>query len=718
MLFSGKALSVQMLDNGIAELKFDLEGESVNKFNRLTVSEFSEALDAIEKAGDIKGLLLTSGKSVFIVGADITEFGRAFSSGPEGIAELMNKNNENINRLEDLPFPTAVAINGYALGGGFEVCLGCDFRVMGDKAKVGLPEVKLGLIPGWGGTVRLPRVVGVDVAAEWIAAGKEQRPDAALTAHAVDAVVPTEQLKDAALKLLARAIDGELDYKQRRETKKSPIPLNDTEALMAFFTTKAFVGQQAGRNYPSPVNAVTSIEQGYKLNRDEALKIEQQQFIASAQTETAASLVGLFLNDQKVSKVAKSWEKRSDKEIERAAVLGAGIMGGGIAYQSAYKGTPIKMKDINQDGIDLGLKEAGKLLTKLVDRGRMTPAKMAETLNRIEPTLSYDGFNDVDIVVEAVVENPKVKHAVLKEVETKVSEDTVIASNTSTISIDTLSAPLSRPENFLGMHFFNPVHKMPLVEVIRGEKTSETAIARVVAYANKMGKKAIVVRDCPGFLVNRVLFPYFAGFAMLVRDGADFQQVDKVMERWGWPMGPAYLMDVVGIDTGVHAEKVMAEGFPERMGKTFTAASDVLYEAGRYGQKNGKGFYVYEEDKKGRPKKVVAEEVYDLLKPHVAERCEFETDEIIERMMVPMATELARCLEEGIVDSPAEADMALIYGIGFPPFRGGIFAWLDSIGLDNFVKMAEKHSDLGELYKPTDGMREMAASGKTYYGDK
>ncbi|QKX18001.1 fatty acid oxidation complex subunit alpha FadB [Microbulbifer sp. YPW1] len=718
MLFSGKALSVQMLENGIAELKFDLEGESVNKFNRLTVTEFSEALDAIEKAGDIKGLLLTSGKSVFIVGADITEFGGAFSAGADGIAELMNKNNENINRLEDLPFPTAVAINGYALGGGFEVCLGCDFRLMGDKAKVGLPEVKLGLIPGWGGTVRLPRVVGVDVAAEWIAAGKEQRPDAALAAHAVDAVVPTEQLKDAALKLLARAIDGELDYQQRREIKKSPIPLNDTEALMAFFTTKAFVGQQAGRNYPSPVNAVTSIEQGYKLDRDEALKIEQQQFIASAQTETATSLVGLFLNDQKVSKVAKGWEKKSDKEIERAAVLGAGIMGGGIAYQSAYKGTPIKMKDINQDGIDLGLKEAGKLLTKLVDRGRMTPAKMAETLNRIEPTLSYDGFSDVDIVVEAVVENPKVKHAVLKEVETKVSEDTVIASNTSTISIDTLAEPLSRPENFLGMHFFNPVHKMPLVEVIRGEKTSENAVARVVAYANKMGKKAIVVRDCPGFLVNRVLFPYFAGFAMLVRDGADFQQVDKVMERWGWPMGPAYLMDVVGIDTGVHAEKVMAEGFPERMGKTFTAASDVMYEAGRYGQKNGKGFYNYEEDKKGRPKKVATDEAYELLKPHVAERTEFESDTVIERMMVPMATELARCLEEGIVDSPAEADMALVYGIGFPPFRGGIFAWLDSIGLDNFVKMAEKYSDLGELYKPTEGMREMAASGKTYYGDK
>jgi len=718
MLFSGKALTVQMLDNGIAELKFDLQGESVNKFNRQTVSEFSQALDAIEAADGVKGVLLTSGKSVFIVGADITEFGGAFSAGAEGVADLMNQNNENINRLEDLPVPTAVAINGYALGGGFEVCLGCDFRVMGEQAKVGLPEVKLGLIPGWGGTVRLPRVVGVDVAAEWIAAGKEQKPAAALEVHAVDTVVPTDKLKDVAVKLLERAISGGLDYKASREAKKSPIPLNDTEALMAFFTTKAFIGQQAGKNYPSPVAAVESIEQGYKLTRDEALKIEQEKFIFCAQTGTAKSLVGLFLADQAIGKVAKGWEKKVDKPIERAAVLGAGIMGGGIAYQSAYKGTPIKMKDIDQKGIDLGLNEANKLLSKLVDRKRLTPVKMGEVLNRIEPTLSYDDFKDIDVVVEAVVENPKVKHAVLKEVETKVSDDTVIASNTSTISINHLAEPLSRPENFLGMHFFNPVHKMPLVEVIRGEKTSDSAVARVVAYANKMGKKAIVVRDCPGFLVNRVLFPYFAGFSMLVRDGADFQAIDKVMERWGWPMGPAYLMDVVGIDTGVHAESVMAEGFPERMGKNFTAASDVMYEAGRYGQKNDKGFYNYEQDKKGRPKKVAAKESYELLKPHVAERREFEKDEIIERMMVPMATELARCLEEGIVDSPAEADMALIYGIGFPPFRGGIFAWLDSIGLDEFVKIADKYADLGELYKPTDRMREMAASGKTYYGNK
>lgn len=718
MLFSGKALSVQMLDKGIAELSFDLAGESVNKFNRLTVSELAQALDVIEAAGDIKGLILTSAKDVFIVGADITEFGGAFSAGPEGITDLMGNNNHNINRLEDLPIPTVVAINGYALGGGFEVCLGCDFRVMGDGARVGLPEVKLGLIPGWGGTVRLPRLVGVDMAVEWIAAGKEQRPDAALTARAVDAVVAGDQLKAAALTLLERAIDGKLDYKARRTLKKSPIPLNDTEALMAFFTSKAFVAQRAGKHYPSPVAAVTSIEQGYKLSREEALKIEQQQFIQCAQSDTARSLVGLFLADQALGKAAKGWAKKVDKPIERAAVLGAGIMGGGIAYQSAYKGVPIKMKDIAQAGIDLGLKEAGKLLAKQVERGRISVEKMGETLNRIEPTLNFDGFDQVDVVVEAVVENPEVKQRVLKEVESKISADTVIASNTSTISIDLLASSVARPQNFLGMHFFNPVHKMPLVEVIRGEKTSPAAIARVVAYAGKMGKKAIVVRNCPGFLVNRVLFPYFAGFSLLVRDGADFQQIDKVMERWGWPMGPAYLMDVVGIDTGVHAEKVMAEGFPQRMSRSFVAASDALYEAKRYGQKTGAGFYRYEEDKKGRLQKTVCDESYALLEPHVAVRCEFEQDQVIARMMVPMATELARCLEEGIVDSPAEADMALIYGIGFPPFRGGIFAWLDKIGLDTFVDMADQYSALGALYQPTEGMREMAANGSTYYGNK
>ncbi len=715
MLFEGKAVTLSRLDNDLAELKFDMQGESVNTLGSQTLQEVADAISVVEKTPDIKGLLLTSGKNVFIVGANIMEFVPLFQQGPDAIKAMVDKTHATFNRIEDLPIPTVVAINGYALGGGLEISLACDFRLMSTDAKIGLPEIKLGIIPGWGGTVRLSRLAGLDVAVEWIASGQENRPDAALKGGVVDGVVEPGKLREAALDVLTRASQGKLPYQARREQKKSPLHHNDIESLMAFESSKAFVKAQAGRNYPAPVSAIKAMQEAAKMHRDDAIQVEERIFIELSQTSVARSLVSLFINDQVIGKKAKGWEKQSDKKVERAAVLGAGIMGGGIAYQSAYKGTPIIMKDIAQAGIDLGLNEASKLLTKRVDRGRMTPAKMGEVLNRIDPALSYDGFENIDIVVEAVVENPKVKHAVLAEAEGHVSDDTILCSNTSTISITHLATALKRPENFCGMHFFNPVHAMPLVEVIRGEKTSDKAVARTVAYANAMGKKAIVVNDCPGFLVNRVLFPYFAGFSMLLRDGADFQTVDKVMERWGWPMGPAYLMDVVGIDTGVHAEKVMAEGFPDRMGKTFKAASDVMFENNRFGQKNDQGFYNYQPDKKGKPQKVPTDESYALLKPHCAELKEFSEEDIIARMMVPMATELARCLEEGIVESPAEADMALVYGLGFPPFRGGVFRWIDDIGIQAFADMAAPLKDLGPLYELTDGMKEKLSSHSQYY---
>ena len=716
-MFKGSAITVQMLDGGIAELNFDLQGESVNKFDSATVDELEQAITAIEKSKELKGVLVSSGKSVFIVGADITEFLPIFA-GTEGAgsaAQHLSKNVQTFNRLEDLDVPSCVAINGFAMGGGLELALACDFRIMSTAAKIGLPETKLGLIPGWGGTVRLPRIAGADTAIDWIASGKEQRPDVALKAGVVDGVVAPEVLRDSALALLQDAIDGKMDYQTRRSTKKGPLKLNQTEAMMVFETSKAFVAGLAGPNYPAPIVAIECMQNAAGLDRDEALALEAKGFAKCAETDVAQSLVGIFLSDQLLAKKAKAWAKKADKPVSRAAVLGAGIMGGGIAYQSAYKGTPIKMKDINQAGLDLGMSEANKLLSKRVNRGRMKVEEMGKILADIDPTLSYDNFDSVDIVVEAVVENPKVKHAVLADVEKQVTPETILSSNTSTISITYLAEALERPENFCGMHFFNPVHAMPLVEVIRGEKTSDAAVARTVAYASAMGKKPVVINDCPGFLVNRVLFPYFAGFMGLVKDGADFQQVDKVMERFGWPMGPAYLMDVVGIDTGHHAEEVMAEGFPDRMTKTYKTAGDVMFENERYGQKNAKGFYDYELDKRGKPKKVVSQEAYDLIAPEMAEIKEFDKDEIVARMMVPMATELARCLEEDIVGSAPEADMALVYGVGFPPFRGGIFRWIDSIGIDNFVAMADKYKHLGKLYEVTDTQREMAASGRKYY---
>lgn len=715
MIYEGKAITVNMIEGGIAELKFDLQGDSVNKFNRVTLEDLQAAVAAVQGNSDVKGVLVTSGKDVFIVGADITEFGDAFKKSEEDIAAWVAQANVIFNAFEDLPVPTLTAINGIALGGGFEMCLASDLRVMSDKAKVGLPEVKLGLMPGFGGTVRLPRVIGADNAIEWICMGGENKPEKALKDGAVDAVVAADKLRDAAIAMLQSAIAGELNWQARREEKKAKLKLNAMETMMVFETAKGFVAGQTKGQYPAPIEAIKTMQKAAGQGRDKALEAEAKGFAKLAKTTESQALIGLFMNDQLLKKKAKVYGKTA-KATKKAAVLGAGIMGGGIAFQSALKGTPIMMKDIAEAGIELGLNEANKLLAKRVERNKMKPLQMGEVLNRIRPTLSYAEFGDVDTVVEAVVENPKVKKMVLAELEDKVREDTIITSNTSTISIDLLAADLKRPENFLGMHFFNPVHMMPLVEVIRGKKTSEEAVATVVAYATAMGKTPIVVNDCPGFLVNRVLFPYFAGFAGLLRDGADFQAVDKVMEKFGFPMGPAYLLDVVGIDTGVHANEVMAEGFPDRMKADFKSAMEVMYENKRYGQKNGVGFYKYETDKKGKPKKVVDQATYDLIAPVVAERKEFDAEEIIARCMIPMCIEIARCLEEGIVDTPNEADMGLIFGIGFPPFRGGACRYMDTVGMANFVALCDKFASLGNLYKPTDRMREMAANGESYFG--
>ncbi|MGB3624048.1 MAG: fatty acid oxidation complex subunit alpha FadB [Ketobacter sp.] len=714
MIYQGKAVTVKPLEDGIVELNFDLEGESVNKFDRGTVEELGAAAAALKADSSIKGMIVTSGKGVFIVGADITEFTDMFKMPEEEIAAWCLKSNEAFCAIEDLPFPTVTAINGLALGGGLEMCLATDFRVMSSKAQVGLPEVKLGLFPGFGGTVRMPRVIGVDNAVEWIAAGGQHKAIKALNDGVVDAVVEPDKLREAALALLQQCLDEKIDYKAKRQEKLEPLKLAPMENMMAFQSCTGMVMQQAGRNFPAPVAAVQAMQAHAGMNRDKALEVEAKGFAKIAKTSAASSLVGLFLNDQALKKTASKWEKQA-KPIQQAAVLGAGIMGGGIAFQSASKGTPIIMKDIADKALDLGMSEATKLLAKRVSRGKMDAGTMGKVLSAIRPTLNYGDFENVGIVVEAVVENTKIKQSVLAEVEQKAKEGTILASNTSTISITKLAEALKNPENFVGMHFFNPVHMMPLVEVIRGEKSSDEAIATTVAYAKKMGKTPVVVNDCPGFLVNRVLFPYFGGFSMMLRDGADFQKIDKVMEKFGWPMGPAYLMDVVGIDTGVHAAEVMAEGFPERMKHDYKDASEVMFENDRYGQKNGVGYYKYETDKKGKPKKVVDQTTYELIKPHVGAPKDFEDQEVIDRLMIPMCLELVRCLEENIVSSVADADMSLIMGIGFPPFRGGALKYIDSIGVKNFVELCDKYSDLGAMYEPTAKLREMAANGESFY---
>lgn len=716
MVFQGTAITVGAIADGLYKLRFDLQGESVNKLNRHALQELGLAVDAVVARGDCRGLLLDSGKKVFIVGADITEFLGVFEGESSIIVEANTVVNALFSRIEDLPFPTVVAINGEALGGGLEVSLCCDFRVASTKAKVGLPETKLGIMPGWGGTVRLPRLIGVDNAIEWIAGGTQNKAAAALKVGVVDAVVAPEKLEEAALDLLRQLADGSIDYQERRIQKKAPLKLSKLESMMAFESARGVVGPKAGKNYPAPMMAIATVEAGARLSRDDALAIEIANFAVLAKSDTAKSLVGIFLKDQLLKRSAKVASKGAEP-ITRAAVLGAGIMGGGIAYQSASTGTPILMKDITEDAIQLGLNEAGKLLAGQLKRGKLDQKTVMQMSNAIVPTTSYGDFGTVDIVVEAVTENPKIKAAVLAETENAVSDDTIIASNTSTIAITRLAEGLKRPENFCGMHFFNPVHRMPLVEVIRGDKTSDTAVARTVAYAQAMRKTPIVVNDCPGFLVNRILFPYFAGFESLLADGVDYRRIDKVMEAFGWPMGPAYLLDVVGMDTASHAGAVMAEGFPDRMQQQASSAVGNMVAAGRLGQKTGSGFYSYKLDKRGKPKKSVDTSTADVLAGLANTRVEVSDEEIIARMMVPLCTESARCLEDNIVATPAEVDMGLVYGIGFPPFRGGALQYMDDMGLKAFVALTDKLSAYGPLFSATEKQRGMAKANTSYYNN-
>ncbi|MBG0644163.1 fatty acid oxidation complex subunit alpha FadB [Enterobacter kobei] len=697
MLYKGDTLYLNWLEDGIAELVFDAPG-SVNKLDTATVASLGQALEVLEKQTELKGLLLRSNKAAFIVGADITEFLSLFQVPEEQLSQWLHFANSVFNRLEDLPVPTISAVNGYALGGGCECVLATDYRLATPDLRIGLPETKLGIMPGFGGSVRMPRMLGADSALEIIAAGKDVGAEQAQKIGLVDGVVKPEKLVEGALAILRQAINGDLDWKAKRQPKLEPLKLSKIEATMSFTIAKGMVMQTAGKHYPAPITAVKTIEAAARLGRDEA-----------------RALVGIFLNDQFVKGKAKQLTKNVETP-KHAAVLGAGIMGGGIAYQSAWKGVPVVMKDINEKSLTLGMTEAAKLLNKQLERGKIDGLKFAGVISTIQPVLEYSGFDRVDVVVEAVVENPKVKKAVLAETEDKVRPDTVLASNTSTIPISELASVLKRPENFCGMHFFNPVHRMPLVEVIRGEKTSDETIAKVVAWASKMGKTPIVVNDCPGFFVNRVLFPYFAGFSQLLRDGADFRKIDKVMEKqFGWPMGPAYLLDVVGIDTAHHAQAVMAAGFPQRMQKDYRDAIDALFDANRFGQKNGLGFWRYKEDSKGKPKKEEDVAVDGLLADVCQSKRDFTDDEIIARMMIPMINEVVRCLEEGIIASPAEADMALVYGLGFPPFHGGAFRWLDTIGSARYLDMAQQYQHLGPLYEVPEGLRNKARHNEPYY---
>ena len=716
-MFQGQSVWVRALEEtGVFELCFDREGDAINKLDARTINEFGVATQLLAAQPSLKGVLVTSAKDVFIVGADITEFGQKFQLPPEAITADVLRSNAILNAFEDLPVPSVAVVNGFALGGGLELAMACSLRVMANSAKVGVPEVKLGLFPGFGGTVRLSRVAGPAVACEWVGGGRPNSADAALAVGVVNEVAAPDALRDAALALLHRAMAGEVDWAAQQQRKREPVAMLAAERAPVFEAALEKVAPLATRRQPAAHSAIQMMAEAAGQDRAGALALEAQVFGQVARTQAAGALVQAFLNYQALKKLYKRHAK-TGTAVSSAAVLGAGIMGGGIAYTSALRGVPVRMKDIAQTALDLGMGEATKQLARQVKNGKLKQEAANGVLAAITPQLDITGLDAVDCVIEAIVENLGVKQKVLAELEGQVAPNTVIASNTSSLRIDDIAQPLQRPENFVGMHFFNPVHMMPLVEVIRGSRTSEATVSTAVGYAVAKGKTPIVVSDCPGFLVNRVLTAYVRGFLQLVADGADFVHVDCVMEAFGWPMGPAYLEDVVGMDTGSHVSDVISAGYPERMPRIERDALRLMVDEGRYGQKNGIGFYRYETDAQGKPRRSPAPDTPALLARLQPDGLRSFTDaEIVDRMMLPMIVEAACALEEGVVGTPAELDMAMQLGLGFPAYAGGPLKYADWLGLAEVVERCDRLVPLlGAALQPTPRMREMAAQGERFH---
>ena len=710
-IFAGEALRVLRAPHDLVELCFDRKGESVNKLDALARAELLEATRILRGGSGVSGVCVTSAKETFIVGADLFEFPPLFAQSAADVAASLAAQSAVLTAFADLPVPTLAAINGLALGGGFEMALACDYRLMADTARVALPEVTLGIMPGYGGAVRLPRLIGAAAALEWISSGRQHSGAEAVAAGAVDALVPLTGLRESAIGRLREAA-ARNDWQSRRGARRGAAAVAGLAEGLA--RLKAAPG--ASRHFPAALAAAEFIEASAPLPCELALKREAEAFSRIAGTPAAQALVQLFINEQIVRKEAKRLARLGSRP-RGAVVLGAGIMGGGIAYTSALHGIPVLLQDSSAQALQLGRQEALELLDRQVGSGRLEAGRAAAIGESIRTTCAGNPYDEAEVVIEAIVEDLRVKQSVLGSLEPRVQPGTVIASNTSSLSITELGRVLEKPERFVGMHFFNPVPVMPLVEVIRGERSGEAALATVATYAMAMGKTPVIVKDCPGFLVNRILTAYCVGFLRLIHDGADFEQVDRVMEAFGWPMGPACLQDVIGLDTGRHVFRHIADAYPARMRLDFPDAVSRMAEQGRLGRKNGSGFYRYEAEPKGKPVRRAAPEAHALLAAiQPRGRRSFADEQIVDRLMLPMVIEAAVCLDEGVASSAAAIDLALVLGLGFPRHYGGALKFADITGLGSLLERCARYAALGGGYEPTPRMREMALRAGRFHG--
>ena len=708
--------SVQLLPSadGVCQLVLDVPDAPVNVFSFTLLDDLGKALASLREMPDVRGVIVRSAKSSFAVGADIVAFLPKFAEGPEAIVAFGSQVQSLFGELTELPFPSVCLIEGDCLGGGLELALACDYRVVSPTAMLGLPEVSLGILPGWGGTVRLPRMLGLDNALDMMLTGKAVPASDALGRGLVDAVVERDLLMQAANSLLAEPAAAKSAWRARREAKSSPLALPEVEQRMVFSARAPLAGKMAASGYPAAAAIVESVRRQVVLRADEALSVEAQAFAELATSPVATQLIRGFLQMQSLKRTAKRYGKTAS-DVKAVGVLGAGIMGAGVAGTSVLKGTPAVLLDLDETALDKGRAAVTGILQGRRKRGRLSDEAMLNALSTLSTTTDNTDLATTDLVVEAVTETLAVKQKVLELTESVMHEAAILTTNTSTISVDLLAEGLQRPSQFCGLHFFNPVDRMPLIEVVRGSQSSDATIATAVRYATSLGKTVIVVRDCAGFLVNRILFPYINAFNKLIAEGEDYRRIDRLMTRFGWPMGPAHLMDMVGMDTGVHAAKVMSGAYLPRMAKAECDANDTLFEAGRLGRKSGAGFFRYEKDKRGRWQPVDDPATDALLYPNGTPAQVFDDKTLTDRLLLPFCFEAVRCLEEKIADSAEAIDVAVRLGLGFPPFRGGPLAMLDEMGLQTAVERGRALRVEEPACEPPALLVSMAENGQLFF---
>lgn len=705
---------------GVGFLIIDVPNEKVNILSSGVMAELDQRLDEIAQRNDLHSLVILSGKEGnFIAGAQIAEIEGI--TNPEEGAVKAALGQAVFDKLAALPQVTIAVIDGACVGGGLELVLACHFRMArhSGKTRLGLPEVRLGIIPGFGGTQRLPRLIGIQRALDFILTGRTVDALRAYRAGIVDRLIPAEfgpeMLRSIghafAIELRSEALQQKIKARRRKINAQGLLlEKNFLGRKVLFDQARKRVKAETKGHYPAPLLALEAVEKGFPLDLRAGLAVEAELLGKAIVTAASKNLIKVFYLSEEIKKDkgVPQFQGRLPV-IKRVGVLGAGVMGGGIAQLLAHNDLPSRMKDVNYAAVAKGTEAAARVFYESVKKRRMTPKEMQNRMALISGTIDYSGFGRVDLVIEAIVENLDIKKKVFAEIDGIAPSHAVLASNTSALPVTEMARATRRPDKVAGLHFFNPVHLMPLVEVIRGEQTSDETVAGLVAFAKQIGKTPIVVKDTPGFLVNRILTVYMTEAARMLQAGGTIAEIDRALLAFGMPMGPFELIDEVGIDVAAKVSKVMIAAFGARMGAD--GALERLVEAGRLGKKNGKGFYLHQ----GKEKQVDPA-VYGLLNLAPGREGRLGKDEPAERCVLVMINEAAQCLAEGVVRRPQEVDAGMIFGTGFPPFRGGLLRHADSLGSGRVVERLEFYANqFGAHFQPVATLVDRAKQNRNFY---